>query len=427
MLKVKLVDSIPFIVIVSLILTTLYALDVFKPVAEKNNYKPKKLKVFVEKSHLQDIQLFAYSQGEVKPKQQVDLRSQVEGRLLFVAANLVEGGRVNKGQLLLKVDDSDYLLNVIQSEAKVAQAKQQLEKVRAQANVAKQELVNLGRDNANDLARWLPQLEHAEAELKSAKAQLDKAKLDLERTEILAPFSGVVRSENVNVGQQINRNTTLTSIYNAEIMEVNLALNGKQLSILELPIDFYQEDYNKGVDVTFSAEMGNQILSWQGRIVRTSGQFDPRTRTLNVIAEIHQNQNKSNILPGLFVNGKIKGSVVHNASTLPRTAVRSSNRIWYVDEESNLQVKTIELIHRDDQSVVVKGIANNTDIIISALVAPTPGMPVKPLQNKQQIDIQQANTGDDANRKEINTNTAVKKNKNKKNRKKQITNEGLGA
>jgi|GEM_PF-311593 len=382
MLKVKLINSLPFLVVLSAILMILYTLDVFKPVAEKQQYKPKKLKVFVEKVQLENIQLFAYSQGEVKPKQLVELRSQVEGRLLFVANDLVEGGRVKKGQVLLKMDDRDYLFEVTQREAKVAQTKQVLEKVKAQANVAKQELENLGRENANDLARWLPQLAHAEAEVKAAQAQLEKAKLELTRTEILAPFSGVVSRENVNVGQQINRNTNLATIYNADVMEVKLALNGKQLSILQLPIDFYQEEYTKGIAVTFTTEMGKQVLSWQGRLLRTSGQFDTRTRTLSVIAEIHQDKNKNNILPGLFVNGKIQGRIVKQASTLPRTAVKANNRIWYVDGDQTLQTKTIELVHRDQESVVVKGIAHATEIITSALVAPTPGVPVKTLKNR---------------------------------------------
>ncbi|MBU2883458.1 efflux RND transporter periplasmic adaptor subunit [Psychrosphaera sp. B3R10] len=382
MLKTKIVDSIPFVSAILIILLTLYGLDFFKPEAEKRQYKAKKLRVFVERIKQRDTQLFAYSQGEVKPKQQADLRSQVEGLVVFVSPSLVVGGRVVKGQTLLQLDKRDYLLDVVQREAKVAQANQQLEKVKAQANVAELELANLGRKNANDLARWRPQLEHAEAELKAAKALLEISRLKLERTNITSPFTGVVRSESINIGQQVSRNSVIATVYANDVMEVALSLNGKDLKLLEMPIDFYQEQYEQGIPVVLSTELGDQITEWEGRIMRTSGQFDTRTRTLGVIAEIYQSKNQNSILPGLFVNARIKGVSVSNASTLPRTSVHPNNKVWYVDEEQTLQVTQVELIHRDNHSVVVKGLKNNIQIVTSALVAPVPGVSVRTLKSQ---------------------------------------------
>lgn len=382
MLKNKLINAIPLLVTVLIILSVLYALDMLKPEAEKKEYKAKKLKVFVEQTTQKETQLYAYSQGEVMPKQQVEVKSQVEGRIVYLSPNLVTGGRVKQGQVLLKIDNSDYALQVIQREARVAQAKQLLEKVKAQARIAKQELADLGRNNANDLARWLPQLNHAEAEVKAAKAQLDEAKLDLSRTEVIAPFDGVVRKESVNIEQHVGRNGYLATLYATDIMEVSLALNGKQLEILELPIDYYNEHYDNGIAVELSTEFGGKTLVWPAKVMRTEGQFDTRTRTLNIVAEIHQHQNEQQIIPGLFVNAKISGKTIPQATTLPRTTVRPQNRVWYVDNNDMLQVKVIEQVYRNNDVVVVTGLSNETRVITSALLAPTPGTLVKAIKQK---------------------------------------------
>ncbi len=380
MLKSKLINAIPFLVALLAIIVVLFALDFFKPAPEKKEYKAKKIKVFTEQTKVKKTQLYAYSQGEVKPQQQVEIKSQVEGHIVYVSPNLVTGGRINKGQLLLRIDDSDYKLQVIQREAKVAQTKQLLEKVKAQARIAQQELADLGRDNANDLARWLPQLAHAEAEVKSAKALLDEAKLDLSRTQIVAPFNGVVRKESVNIEQHVGRNGYLATLYANDIMEVSLALNGKQLDILDVPLDYFNDDYNSGISVVLSTELGGKLLEWPAKLMRTEGQFDTRTRTINVVAEIHQKNHLQQVIPGLFVNAKISGKSIPKATSLSRTTVRPNNMVWYVDQNDRLRVTQVTPIYRNNDVVIITGLPNKTRVVTSALLAPTPGTLVKAIK-----------------------------------------------
>lgn len=380
MTKRKWASVLPIIGLCTLILGVLLGLEHFKPEPEQKPFQAKKLKVFVQPSVSQVTQLYAFSQGEVVPKQQVELKSQVEGRVTFVAANMVNGGRIDKGQLLLKLDDTDYKLQLIQREANVAQSKQQLARVKAQARVAKQELKTLRRDNANELALWVPQLAHAQAELSAAQAQLQQAQLALSRTEIRAPFTGVVKRESVNLGQQVGRNSVIATLYASNVMEVSLALNDEQLATLDLPIDFYQEEYEKGRALELYTEIGQQRLSWPARLMRTAGQFDTRTRTLHVIAEVRQDDNLPLLLPGLFVNAKIRGKTVAKSTRLARTSLRPNNKVWFVDKAGLLQVKQVIPVHRNNEYVVVTGLENATQIVTSALVAPTPGVPVKALK-----------------------------------------------
>lgn len=386
MLKKKLLDALPLLVVTSLILLTLLALNLFKPQAEKKEYKPHKLKVFVEKSKKQKTRLFAYSQGEVVPKTQIELKSQVEGKLTFLAKEMVVGGHIRKGQTLIKIDDRDLRFQVIQKQASVALSKQNLEKVEAQARIAEQELVELGRENANNLAKWLPQLDNAKAQLEAAEALLAKAKLDLSRAEIKAPFTGVVRKENVSLGQQVNKNSNLATIYSTDVMEISLGLNANQLSLINLRIDFYTNDYNAGVDVEISTQIGEDVLMWPAKIVRTAGEFDTRTRTVNVIVEVHKTQDRPQVLPGLFVDAKITGKEVKGVTILARTSIKPNNKIWFVDDNDLMQVTQVKPVHRTKDFVVVKGLPDKTKVITSALVAPTPGIKVKTINFKNTVN-----------------------------------------
>ncbi len=360
-----------------MVVVILILLNVLKPIADKKDYRPKKLKVFIERSIQQDTQLFAYSQGETKPKQEVVLKSQVEGKITYISPNVVVGGRVKKGQLLLSVDKTDYQLLVIQREANVAQSEQQLITVQAQADIANQELKTLGRENPNDLALWVPQLVHAKAAVKASEALLEKAKLDLSRTNVYAPFNAVIRDENVTVAQQVSRNNELATLYATDVMEVRLALNGEQLGILDLPIDYYVNEYKDGLPIQLDTQIGNQHITWPAKLMRTAGEFDSGTRTLDVIAEVQQQQDLPLLLPGLFVNAKLSGRKVKNVTILARTTVKPNNLIWYVDDKGFLQHKTVTPIYRNSQHVIVKGLKKNTKIVTSALVSPTPGVAVR--------------------------------------------------
>ncbi|WP_111977417.1 efflux RND transporter periplasmic adaptor subunit [Algibacillus agarilyticus] len=418
MFKTKLINALPFLSAVVCIVIALQLLDFFKPEAEKKQYKAKKVKVFVEQSKQKTTQLFAFSQGEVVPKAEIDLKSRVEGRLIYIAPNFVAGGSFKTGDVLMRIDPDDYLLVVTQREAKVAQANQAFAKVKAQAEIAQHELLVLGRENANDLARWLPQLEHAKAEVKAAQALLAQAKLDLSRTEIKAPFNGAVRNEKVSVGHYVARNNTLATLYANEVMEVSLGLNGEQLNIIDLPLNFYSPDYTSGIPVELSADIGSVHYNWQARIVRTEGAIDRRTRTLNVVAEVRQSEQASNqpIIPGLYVNAKISGRVIKNATTLTRTALRKNNQIWWVDDNDRLQIQTVNVIARDSEKVIVKDLANKTLIVTSSLTTPTPGIQVKKLKQTSKSIIS-ATPADEQHKAEF----------KKRNIKPEVKNSGEGA
>lgn len=173
-------------VIVISLLGLWWLLEVLKPVPVEKERKVKKVKVFVQTVTAKPTRLLVESQGQAQPNAEIQLRSQVEGRVTAVSNTFVAGGSFTKGDVLITLDPQDYQLLVIQRQAKVQQTQEALERITAESANAIAELTLLNRDNASPLAKKLPQLSRAEADLASAQAALKQAQLNLQRTQIIA-------------------------------------------------------------------------------------------------------------------------------------------------------------------------------------------------------------------------------------------------
>ncbi|WAJ71482.1 efflux RND transporter periplasmic adaptor subunit [Catenovulum adriaticum] len=352
-----------------------------KPEPEKRLNKVKRVKVFTIKTTNQSSQLLGYSQGLVSPSSRFDLKNEVEGKISYVSPNMVTGGVIEEGELLLEIEPSEYELNVVQRQAKVAQAEQQLARAKAEANASQVELKSLGRTKASDLALGLPQLRQASALLDSAKAELKLAKLNLARTKIYSPFTGRVEKENININQYINRNTNLATVFSTETMEVRLSMTAKQFAQIELPIGYYQSFENSKFPVRLYSEMAGKEVSWYGKIVRTEAVMDNRTRTIYAVAQVQDaylNQ-ATPLLSGLFVYAQIKGRAVENTTKLPQQALRNNSELWLVDKQKKLRIIKADIVQRTPDFIIVKNLEPNTLVITSALAIPTEGLNVVPI------------------------------------------------
>ena len=179
------------------------ALGAIKPQPEKAAEARAGLNVFAEPVRRGDLKLVVETQGEVRPKREIVVAPQISGRISYVSPDFIDGGFIKKGQLLVRVEAADYELAVVRSQSTVASAEQRLAREIAEAELARQDIEDLGLEDASPLARREPQLAEARAGLDAAKAQLRDAELALERTAVYAPFDGRVRERNVDIGQVV--------------------------------------------------------------------------------------------------------------------------------------------------------------------------------------------------------------------------------
>ena len=203
-------------------LVVIFGLFATQEEPDRANAAPRPVAVFVDAAQLETIALQVSSQGEARPRTQINLVPQVAGRITYVNPDFIEGGFFEAGETLVQIDDADYRLAVTRASAQVAQAQQALIREQAESELAASEWAVLGDGEASSLTLREPQMAEAAARLASAKAQLDEAKLQLSRTALYAPFNGRVTTRAVNQGEFVSMGTRLGEVYSVDLMDVRL-------------------------------------------------------------------------------------------------------------------------------------------------------------------------------------------------------------
>ncbi|GAB5451047.1 MAG: efflux RND transporter periplasmic adaptor subunit [Halioglobus sp.] len=324
------------------------------------------------------------TQGTVRPLRQIRLMSQVGGRVEQVSPYFAQGGFFAADEVLVKIEDVDYQLQIARAESRVAAAKQTLAEEKGRALQARREWRDLGTSEANALFLRKPQIAAAEASLAAAEADLKAAQLDLERTRIAVPFNGRISEKLVDIGQFVAPGTHVATVYATDAVEVRLPLTGRQVALLDLPLTF---DENRdgsyaGARVVLSATFANRQWNWQGRVVRTDASIDENSRVLYAVAEVEQpfareeGSDRPPLSPGLFVNATIAGRELDAVSELPRSVLGNDGAVLVVDNEQRVQSQAVRVLGSDKGRVWLQGLQPEQRVILRRPQNLVVGMPV---------------------------------------------------
>lgn len=365
-------------------------LSAIKPQPEKAEEARGGLNVFAERIRQGDLKLTVEAQGEVRPRREIIVAPQISGRIAYVSDDFIDGGFIRRGQLLVRVEAADYELAVVRAQSTVASADQALARETAEADLALQDIEDLGIEDASPLARREPQLAEARANLEAAKAQLKDAQLALDRTAVYAPFDGRVRERNVDIGQVVAVGQSLGQIFANDVVEVALPLNDTEMGRLGLPLAFAHSEATPGPDVTFRAVVGGVPREWHGKVVRTAAALSSQTRQINVIAELQDPygtgaDGNAPMAPGLFVTATIQGETIEDVMIAPRASLRGDNRLYIgLPDEGKLSIRTIDLVYSDpDGAYVSSGVEPGELAIISPIQAAFDGMNITVMERQE--------------------------------------------
>jgi RND family efflux transporter MFP subunit len=177
------------------------------------------------------------SQGTVSARTETTLYPEVSGEVIYVSQDLYAGGYFEAGDVLLKIDPSNYEVAVKNAEAQLAREEVTLLREKALSEQALKDWVALGNDasSATSLVLREPQLKEAEAGIQSARAALERAQRDLRKTKIVAPYAGMVRTRFADLGQFVSPNSSLARIFATDYAEIRLPLTANDLQFLDLP------------------------------------------------------------------------------------------------------------------------------------------------------------------------------------------------
>jgi len=353
-----------------------------KPVVENEVYEPLITTIRVLKVASKSEHLVINSQGTVQPRNESALIPEVSGRVVWVSPSLVGGGSFEEGDILLRIDQADYESSLLKNKAVVQRSEVEQEyasdELKRIKKLFEKQLASQSQlDGADRTARV------AVANLQEGWADLDQAQRDLARTELKAPFDGLVRNEHVDLGQFVSRGSSVGSIYATDYVEVRLPIAASQLMYFGLPASTRgQIPIDIQPPVTLTADMGDTRFIWEGLLVRAEAEIDRESRMLYGVVRLPSMRDEQSwpIPVGLFVQAEIRGRKVDNVVRLPRSALRDRNQVLVVDSDNRLHFRQIKILRLEHEDVLISdGLSDGELVTISPLQTVVDGMRVRPV------------------------------------------------
>jgi len=340
--------------------------------------EPQPMVVRVVTAQPEQVRLTVQSQGEVDAEHMIDLVSELPGKIKKVSEAFVTGGYFAAGDVLLEIDPTDYELARIGAAARVAEAAEELEIERTEADLAAQGLFPLRE----------AMVASAEARAQSARADLAQAEADLQRTRIRAPFAGRVLFTQADLGQYVSTGELLGRIFSTGIAEIRLPLTDQQLRFLDLPFGSGSNKQLPDTAVRVRAEIGGRSVVWKGTLHRMEGAVDPDNRVWYAVARVDDPyglQDPTQATPlvvGLYVEVEIDGQVVEGVYRLPRAALRNKDEVLIVDSANRLRMRRVDVLRTDfKQAYISAGLEPGDRVSISPIEVFVDGLLVKVVQD----------------------------------------------
>lgn len=332
------------------------------------------------------VALDVRSQGTVRPRTETTMVAEVSAKVVGLSPAFAGGGFFERGDVLVRLDPRDFELAVTSAQAEVARAQVALARERAEAELAAAEWRDLGNGGEPPaLVAREPQTAEARAALAASEAALARARLNLDRATVRAPFAGRVRDKQADVGQFVTPGQPLGRIYAVDYAEIELPVPDQELAYLELPVAFRGEGGGgQGPAVELRADFAGAERTWQGRVVRTGGEIDARSRMVSLVARVDDpygrgaDPERPPLAVGLFVEARISGKQVPGVAVLPREALRGDDRVLVLDGDGRLRFRSVRVLRRQGEQVLVdEGLAAGDRVCVSPLEAPVDGMAVR--------------------------------------------------
>ncbi len=333
--------------------------------------------------------------GTVRPRAEIDVTAEIGGRVVWVSPAFQSGGRIRRGQALFRLDDADHRHRVERARAAVAGQEVELMRVEEEARIARDQYERFRRRRgdgapaatAGPLALWEPQVEAARAAVQGARIAVAEAELLLSRTEVRAPFAGVVRTESIGLGQFVTAGRAVGRLYAADAVEVVVPLSDADAALIPGLWDLRAGDADRRVAARVVADYGDDGHVWEGYVHRVEAALDEATRTLGVIVRVPDpftggvplagGVRSPPLLVGKFVDIEIQGLTPDRYFRVRRSALRPGDEVWAV-RDGALTIVPVRVLQRaDDDVYLTSALRPGQPVVVGGIEIATEGMAVR--------------------------------------------------
>jgi len=386
----------------------------------------------------QEVVPVAVGNGSVSPTRVWSAISQVQGRVVELPSQFRAGMVIQKDQVLLRIDDTDYQLALAQAKATIQATEAQLKHLKSQKKnlntslkieqevfasaekewqrlkkLAKQGTVSTSQLGTQERA-YLAQRQQLQniknslelfpsdrsvlqAQLAQQQAQLKQAELNLLRTTLKAPFNARLAEVNVELDQFIRVGEVLAVLDDMDQAEVEAQFPLEHFSQLVQPIDIKAMMARGEMPGPHMLQLKSRVqldrngdaISWNANFVRTDAAIDPQTRTVGAVVTVDAPY--ANAMPplrpplvkGMYVSVLLAGPAHVNQIAIPRQALHG-DEVYMINSDNRLERRKVELfLHQPGFVTIAAGIAAGEQVVISDLIPAVDGMLLKPLEDEK--------------------------------------------
>ena len=356
-----------------------------------------------------DIQLF----GKIFAARQIQIRALVTGQIVEIHPNLVEGGLIRRGEMILAIDEFEYRSALKESEARLAEARARIvereakrlaetkalkrdreilavlardlkraSQLRKRGNISVQALdkkrLELSRQQRaivlrqNGIDAEAARLEQEKATIARLDVAVQRARYDLERTRVRAPFDGVFQNITAQAGQRLGVLDSVGNLIATGRLEARFHMSDAQYGRLT--------STDRGVigrRARVIWRVGQRKLDLKAVIARVGAQIDAATGGVELFARIEDREAASSLRPGAFVEVLIPDRVYADVARVPETVLHPGNVVYGV-EDGRLVARRTEIVGRVGNDVLLGGgLSDGERLVTTQSVAIAPGLRVE--------------------------------------------------
>jgi len=297
------------------------------------------VKVSVYKASYQTTENYIDVTGSVIATEEVELRSEIQGRV--VSINFNEGSKVTKGQMLVKINDAD-----LRAQLKRASALLNLKKETESRN---KNLLEKGGVSTEVY-------EQSKAEFDAAIADVDLIKEQIRKTEIIAPFTGVIGLRYISEGGYVTNSSIIASLHTLDKVKIEFSVPEK-----------YAGKVHKGSVIRFTTEGHNEEVS--ADVYAIEPKVDPATRNVTMRAICNNQDGK--LFPGAFAKVKVNLGKDNNILMIPTQSVvpvLKGQKVFVVFGDSAVEKKIITGTRGEKFIEVKEGLSEGDNVVVKGVM-----------------------------------------------------------
>ena len=286
--------------------------------------------------------------GSIEANEQIEVRSEISG--LVRSISFEEGSTVSKGQVLLKIDDSELRAQLAQAQTKQSLAAENESRA---SLLLKKEAISR---EEYDVAR---------ADLKSTQAQTQLIQAQLAKTTIRAPFSGRIGLRSISVGGYLSPQTVVANLVNLNPVKVSFSIPEK-----------YSNQVKVNTPVSFT--IAGSDKRFKANVYAIEPGIEATTRTLQLRARAENPD--GTLLPGSFANIELPLSVQNNALLVPSEAIvpiQGGKKLFVAENGKAKEVKVETGARTEKDVLITSGLSAGDTVLTTGIMTLKEGSPVK--------------------------------------------------